>query len=545
MLKMIGMSVAYKILSGKEEGENRPEILLPKLWNHGVRSIEIRNVQANADPSEVLRIANLLWDYGFNITVHGKTKTVEGAVSAVFEPLKLVLANMRQNELIVTIHPVQGDNAVMLTQLSEHISSNHYPVKIALENNRQLPGGADGDSLSLVLDAVTRADRPNVGTCFDMGHYVWYASKFTDSPNTLPPAEFLKRAIHTHIHSYSEGTTHFPLVELGEPQKLYFEALGYTYTGIYNIELDPKRFAHRWTATEGYLLSADTLKANYPIRALRHDEERLLFDGCFRRSLDVLRKKRGCYGTLLAPSSYLFSTHGYQWAMDVSFHRLRYFAETPSMVREYLGDIDCMLLTHAHGDHLEKRTVRALANTELKWVVPDFLTEKVLELGVRSQYITEVRAGDEIKMGPLNIRVLKGAHKRPTEKVGTPCVGYLVTAENAPSLIFPCDVRDYSLTDGEHNADYAFGHVWLTDHALEPEIYMPVADEFADYMLTKSKKSIFLTHLYVDRTDDKRWTMEHARVIEEAIRKKSPETVVRVPRFGEIFDLSIKENWGE
>ena len=88
------------------------------------------------------------------------------------------------------------------------------------------------------------------------------------------------------------------------------------------------------------------------------------------------------------------------------------------------------------------------------------------------------------------------------------------------------------------NADHCFAHVWLTDKALDPEMYIPKSREFAEFMLTKSRKSIFLAHLNTNRTEDKRWTLHHARVVSDTIHELSPETLVRVPRYGEIFDLS-------
>jgi len=533
---MIGMSLSYEELCDTCNEKLKPESLLPKLWDKGVRSIELRQVKWNEDPSEVLRVANIIWDYGFQITVHGRAQGIDSAVEDVFVPLEKLLRNMRQRELVVVIHPVVGDNAVMLTALSDHIIENGYPVRIALENNRKMPDLSDGNSLALVLDAVKRADRKNIGTCFDMGHFAWYAKNFTDSPDTLPPREFLDLAIHTHIHSYTEGSTHFPLEEWGPPVSMYVDALGFNYFGVYNIEIEAKRFAHRWDALEAYQLSADTLRENYPIRAKQHDEERERYDGLFLRSLSVFRKKEGVYGTMIAPSSYLFSTDGYKWAVDVSFHRLRYVAETPWHIKDYLGDIDCMFLTHAHVDHLEKKTVRALRDTEIKWIVPTFLMESVLEFGVRPEYITEVRAGDVIDVGPLHVRVLDGRHKRASEVKGTPCVGYLICSDNGPSIAFPGDVRDYSMTDEEAlNADYCFAHLWLTDQALYPQSYLPMCPEFAEFMLKGSRKNIFITHLYVDRTDDKRWTIEHAYAASRAIREISPDTVVRIPRIGEIF----------
>ena len=547
---MIGISLSYPKLLSTNDPALKPATLLPQLWEHGVRSIELRTILPTASPTEALRAANILWDYGFQVTVHSSVKSLQSAVDDVFIPLSHILAHMRQRELVVTIHPIVGDNAAMLIALSDYITEHNYPVCIALENNRKLPDGTNGDSVALVLDAVTRADRKNVGVCFDMGHWAWYTATLTDTPNILPPKEFLSRAIHTHIHTYTEnaenvygsatkGATHFPLDEWREPLSLYIDALGYRYFGVYNIELTPQRFAHRWSATEAYLISADTLKNHYPSRVEYLDELRVHYDGCFRRALEVFDKKEGCYGTLIAPSAYLFSTNGYKWAMDVSFQAIYHLAETPSRVREYLGDIDCMILTHAHGDHMEERTIRALSDTNIDWVVPEFLVDNILSFGVRPEKITTVYVGDEICVGPLTIRVLKGKHIRPGVKSGPNAVGYLISADGAPTLAFPSDVRDYSVADGEELcADHCFAHVWLTDNALDPEMYIPKSREFAEYMLSKSRKSILLTHLNINRTEDKRWTLHHARIASDAILEKSPDTVVRVPRYGEIIDLT-------
>ena len=170
---MIGMSLAYKQLLSAKDPALDPDILLPQLWEHGVRSIELRSISPKACPAEALRVANLLWDCGFQITVHAQAKSAESAVNDVFAPLSDILANMRQHELTVTVHPVVGDNAAMLVDLSDHITEHNFPVRIALENNRKMPDGTNGDSAALVLDAVTRADRQNVGICFDMGHWAW------------------------------------------------------------------------------------------------------------------------------------------------------------------------------------------------------------------------------------------------------------------------------------------------------------------------------------------------------------------------------------
>ena len=536
---MIGMSLSFRNLLATDDAMLKPETLLPKLWSHGVRSIELRSIPAGTSPTDMRRVADLLWDFGFQITVHASVRSLNAAVHDVFDVLSLTLPDLRQRNLVITVHPIADDNVMMLNRLADHIEKHRLRARIALENNRLMPDHTNGDSMALVLDAVTRANRKGVGICFDMGHLAWYAANFTDTPNMLPPKEFLSRVIHTHIHAYTEGRTHFPLDEWREPISAYIDALGFRYFGVYNIELTPSRFKHLCDETQGYLMSADTLRQNYPARALYHDELRANYDGWFRRSLEVFDKKQGCYGTMISTSSYLFSTNGYKWAMDVSFLSLYQLAETPSRVKEYLGDIDCMVLTHAHGDHAEERTIRALSQTNISWIVPDFMVDSVVSFGVRREKIVSVHPGDRIMSGPLNIQVLEGRHYRTGTKSGAEAVGYLITADNAPTLAFPGDVRDYVIKDSEaFNADHCFAHVWLTDHALDPEKYVPKSREFAEFMLHMSRKSIFLTHLNANREATKRWTMHHACVVKNAIRERSPETVVRVPRFGEIFDLS-------
>jgi sugar phosphate isomerase/epimerase len=535
---MIGMSLSYKNLLATDDVRLKPECLLPKLWEKGVRSIELRSVSANADPNDVLRIAELIWSYGFGITVHGNCKHLSEAVSEVFAPLSLLLENFRQRELIITLHPIKEDNVAMLKVLSEYAEEKGYPVRIALENNRKMPDGSDGDSLSLVLDAVVRANCKNVGICFDMGHFAWYAANFTDSPNTLPPKEFLSRVIHTHIHSYEEGTTHFPLREWREPISLYIEALAYKYYGIYNVELSSERFAHIMHASDAYLLSADTLSANYPQVARFYDAQRLSYDENFGRAMEILNKDKGSYVTLIAPSAYLLSIDGYRFAIDPAFQHLSQLAESPSRVREYLGNIDLIMLTHAHDDHMEESTVRALADTDITWIVPDFLISYMIRFGVPREKLISVREGDEITSGPLKIRVLKGRHFRPDGN-GISSVGYLICAENAPTLAFPGDVRDYGTDElGELCADHCFAHVWLSDNATDPSKYLPMILPLAEFSLKISKDSIFLAHLDANRRDGKRWTEHHAAAVRDAIIGISPETSVHIPRYGEIFNLS-------
>ena len=533
---MIGVSLPYKKLLKLATTDDSSEIL-EKLWKNNVRSIEIRAVVPNENPSDVLSICNHLWDRGFFVTVHALCKNEEKAIEDILFPLEQAILHLRQDKLTVTVHPINGDNVKMLTTLSDYIYQNNYPVKIALENNRKMPDNSIGDSMALVNEVVTKVNRKNVGICFDMGHYAWYTANHTDNPYLIPPKDFLSKVIHTHIHSYMDGSTHFPIFEYKEPIYLYIKALEYDYFGVYNIELDPNRYADRWNKYDSYVVSAKTINENYPFYASYYDDTRQNYDNSFCKAIDIFDKNDGYYATLISPSSYLFSTFGYHWAMDVSFLHIRKLAKTPAKVRDYLKNLKLMLITHAHADHMEDATIRALADTEITWVAPSFLKENMLSFGVREEKLITVDVYDEICVGPLNIKVLKGRHFRPNGGGGIETVGYFIKSENGPTVAFPSDVRDYTPNKKKLNADYCFAHLWLTDKAQNPDKYIPKSYEFADFALSNSTKNIFITHLYVNRPQDKMWKYEHAEVARATILEKSPQTNVFIPQYGEIFKL--------
>lgn len=537
---MIGLSLPYKWLLGEYGKLDPPDIFLPKVWERGVRSIEIRTVPMGADAEEVLRAAEPILKYGFNITVHAKVKTVENAVSEVLSPLSLLLKRLRQRELIVTVHPIFGDNEAMLRRLSDYVTEKGLPIRIALENERKLPDKTEGDSLSLVLGAVARVDRENVGICFDMGHFAWYCETYTLFPDQLPPKEFLSRVIHTHIHACVDGVTHHPLDGWRAPFADYINALDHGYFGVYDLEIEPERFVGKFDAESAYLISVDTLRANFPVCAALYEDIKLNYDLRFKEAIKVLGEKRGCHMALIGPSSYVFNTNGYRWAMDVAFRNIRRLAETPSRIREYLGCIDLMVITHGHEDHLEESTVRALADTDTVWVAPEFVRDELMGYGVRAEKIVTAKVGERVSIGKLDILVLSGRHYRPGTNNGVPAVGYFIEGEDMPSLAFPGDVRDYR-TDGveELGADHCFAHLWLDDDSSDPERYLPKLREFTEFMLKASRRNIVIAHLYESgRRVDGMWRRCHGELARGEILKRSPETTVTIPTCGDVLKLN-------
>ena len=111
---MIGVSLPYEWLAGGEGLLGDVNTVLENLRARGVDSIELRTVFLRHDPLEVLRVAEMLWKSGFQISVHAKAHSKEQAIEEVFSPISEVLKNLRQEKLTVVIHPVKGDNAAML-----------------------------------------------------------------------------------------------------------------------------------------------------------------------------------------------------------------------------------------------------------------------------------------------------------------------------------------------------------------------------------------------------------------------------------------------
>ena len=538
---MIGVSLPFLWLCGHDAFDLDRDKLLQNLKEKNVASIELRTVRATHAPEDVAAVADMLFEKGFSISVHGEVKSVESAVADVFAPLQKLLQTMRQKSLNITVHPIDGNNVQMLHRLADHIEANGYLVTVALENNRLLPNKSEGDSAALVLEAVSTADRAPIGICFDFGHYIYYRLKnHPDEPLILPPPAFFQRVIHTHIHALNGLKTHFPLQSCYMPLQDIFAHLSFEYFGLYQLELDLARIQGKYDPAQALLGSVEALRAALPACALLYDEVREDFDGWMHSALTALDGNVGTKMGLIHSTSYLFNTNGLCWGMDIAFRNARFLANTPAQCAALLQPLALMIVTHEHRDHFEESTVRALADTALEWVIPDFLYERARSLGLNADRIHIAHEGEALTIKGLTVLPFAGRHFRPGTTKGVREYGYLVTAPHAPSLVFPADVRDFS-TDGMPNipqADYCFAHVWLGDRMATAADHTPQDDRFAAYMLQFSSKHILLTHLLEDgRRDEDRWQLHHAAHLAAKIKALSPQTQVLIPHRGEVLKL--------
>ena len=531
---MVGVSLPLDWLAG---GQAEVRTILEYLKEQGVGSIELRTVRPHHEPQVALQAAKLVWEYGFQITVHGSVAAQDSAVADVFAPLEALLPVLQQESLNITIHPIAGDNAAMLLALSDHILEHDLPVTISLENNRLLPDKTQGDSTQLVLEAVKAADRKNVGICFDMGHFAYYVKKnHPETPELLPDADFWKYVTHTHIHAMNDLRTHFPLDGYELPLDRYLNKLSLGYFGVYNLELDFPRILPQWEPLPALQNSVPYLQQHLHHCAKLYDQIRAQFDDWFHSALGCW-ERTGTAFSLLHSSSYLFRTGDCKWAMDLAFRYAFDLAKTPWQAKELLADLDLLILSHGHRDHFEDATLRMLLGSKTLVVVPDFLEERIRALGYTDQQLRIAHSGEALELFAMKILPFVSSHFRPNGR-GTQEYGYYITAPGSPSMVFPVDIRDHSKKPDIPPADYCFANIWLEDDSANPNSWQPIIEPFCRYMLQFSAKNILLTHLYENgRPDNRMWRIEHAEAVKAELAAISPETNVMIPRSGEMIEL--------
>ena len=249
----IGLSLSPSLLCGRPESVPQQQLLsssggvqgwLRRVREAGCTHIELRTVRPDTAPETIRLSAQAVFSAGLHLSVHGTL--ADEPAEAFWGRLQSVLSV--QPELAITVHSLSArkDTLLLLQRMGQYAAFHHPSARIALENNRSKPG----DRLPLVgctgiLETVERLNLPNVGICWDFGHFCWNRMAHPSLvPADLPPEAFLRRVIHTHIHSVLDGSTHFPLT-MGElPLNEYLLALSHAgYKGIYNLEPEPERWA--------------------------------------------------------------------------------------------------------------------------------------------------------------------------------------------------------------------------------------------------------------------------------------------------------------
>ncbi len=234
-----------------------PENFLEKLKALGVDSVELRPVGMNPSPEYTHPAARRVWAAGLETTAHYYLPSAPraGSFNQIYPELELFVRSLKLygKSTLLTLHSYASGSGGLpqlfsetvkaLKLIAKSIEDEGLPVKIAVELNRQKGKNDPGASYSMLVDMLEAADSADIGLCWDFGHS--YSNVLNGLLEKIPPDDFLKKVIHTHVHDLGpKNKTHWPLGQGRIPLAEFVDALeGSGYSGVYNLELSLERFS--------------------------------------------------------------------------------------------------------------------------------------------------------------------------------------------------------------------------------------------------------------------------------------------------------------
>jgi hypothetical protein len=235
-------------------------------------------------------------------------------------------------------------------------------------------------------------------------------------------------------------------------------------------------------------------------------------------------------------ANYLFNTRGLKWAVDPVLLSNR-VPEAPMLdTSRDLNDLDFVLLTHAHADHVDVVLWPQLKESHCHWIVPEHMADffaRETSLSV-SGYSVAV-PGKELALAGVRITPFDAPHyERPATGAinHVDSTGYFVETAGG-SYLLPGDIRTYDPVCLRPFADVSavFAHVFLGRSAAvacDP----PLLDAFVEFYLGCRPKKIVLSHLYeLGREPEDCWLTSHARTVAKAFHAANNEVKISIPEW--------------
>jgi L-ascorbate metabolism protein UlaG (beta-lactamase superfamily) len=197
------------------------------------------------------------------------------------------------------------------------------------------------------------------------------------------------------------------------------------------------------------------------------------------------------------------------------------FAIDPVDVKpRYLQNVDAILLTHEHYDHLDSTLVKEVQKTTGCTVIADPASAFRLKPHIPIDKLQVIRIGEEIKVGEVSIKAAKCNHNARYPNT------YIITSEDgvkiyhtADSLPFP----ELAKMGAEEKFDLVFCSVGITVGA-SPETGFEIA------WLTKPPLVVpYHTN-----------SLENQKIFQQLIKKKLPRTACLIPEINKIYQVSKK-----
>lgn len=224
-------------------------------------------------------------------------------------------------------------------------------------------------------------------------------------------------------------------------------------------------------------------------------------------------------------------------AAPVPFVVCRY--SKPVIKRKELPKIDYVLITHNHYDHLEKKTVKYLKNSN--FIVAKGVAETLIGWGVKAENIIELAWNEDFKADDLYIKALAGIHfsgRTLSDTNKTLWNSYIIQGKN--KKIFWSGDTGYGTQFREIGEKYgpfdlaaieidAWNKNWANIHMFPHEVVKATKELKANYLLP--------IHWAVFDLAMHPWNESINLVINEAEKENLN---VLTPKIGEKFDEKSK-----
>lgn len=237
---------------------------------------------------------------------------------------------------------------------------------------------------------------------------------------------------------------------------------------------------------------------------------------------------------LMYAANYLFNTRGLMWAVDPVLLSNR-VPEAPMLdVQKDLYDLDFILLTHAHIDHVDTALWLQLKTLPCHWIVPEHMETFFKGVaGVKETHYSVAVSGKKISIAGIGITPFDAPHFEHRATGGINYVdstGYYIETADGTYLL-PGDIRTYDPDYIRPFTDVSavFAHVFLgRSAALDPN--PPLVDAFVDFYLSNHPKKIVLTHLYeLGREPRDCWLYSHAQNVANAFHIADDSISISIP----------------